>query len=54
MDLSRMKNGSEAESVCNRQGQIYLRKFASEQITPKEQADELLRMNTSKDKLFYL
>jgi hypothetical protein len=29
---------------------IYLREFASEQITPKEQPNKLPRMNTSKDR----
>ena len=44
--------GQKQNLCATDKARIYLREFASEQITPKEQSDELPRMNTSKDKLF--
>lgn len=44
--------GQKQNPCSTDKARIYLREFASEQITPKEQEDELLRMNISKDKLF--
>jgi hypothetical protein len=44
--------GQKQNMCATDKARIYLRKLASEQITPKEQSDDLPRMNTSKDKVF--
>jgi hypothetical protein len=46
-----VKNENVSEAKPIDKTRIYLREFASEQITPKEQSDELPSRNTSKDKV---